>query len=135
MEIDIDQLFRQVIRNNRPSPPNSYPICLDEASIKELFEFLLEFMTMLCKYYYGDEHDKVNLDTMSLDDLNIINNFIKSIGFECIFDKKEATFANKITYSNLQYNKININENTKLEDLMFTMQCGNNLFIIKFKNL
>jgi hypothetical protein len=135
MEIDIDQLFRKVIRNNRPSQPNSYPICLEDANLKELFEFLLEFMTMLCKYYYGDEHNKVNLDTLSLDDLNIINNFMKSIGFECIFDKKESTFANKITYSNLQYNKIHINENTKLEDLMFSMQCGNNLFVIKFKNL
>ncbi len=133
MEIDIDQLFQKVIRNNRPSPPNTFPTCLEEATLKELFEFLLEFMTMLCKYYYGDEHGKVNLDTMSLDDLNIINNFMKSIGFECLFEKKEPTFANRITYSNQQYNKININENTKLEDLMFSMQCGYHLYIIKFK--
>ena len=135
MEIDIDNLFRKVISKNKPSPPKTYAISLEDAELKELFEFLLEFMTMICKYYYSDNQGKVNLDKMSADDFTIINNFMKSIGFECIFDKKEANFANCMYYSQLQYKNININKNTKLEDLLFSIKCDSNLFIVKFNCL
>ena len=135
MEIDIDALFRKVISKNKPEPPKTFQVCLDEAELKELFEFLLDFMTMLCKYYYADDNGIVNLNQMSLDDFNLINNFMKSFGFECIFDKKEANYTNCIYYSQLQYNRVTIHEHSKLDDLLFSIKCDSNLFIVKFRNI
>ena len=51
----------EVITLSNPLP-NSYPLEFDELeSLKELFEFLLQFITMLCKFFYGDENGNVDL--------------------------------------------------------------------------
>ena len=38
-----------------PQAPNTYPLQFELNSLKELFEFLLQFVTMLCKEFYADE--------------------------------------------------------------------------------
>ena len=53
-EVDINEIFNEVTKTT-PQAPNTYPLQFELNSLKELFEFLLQFVTMLCKEFYADE--------------------------------------------------------------------------------
>jgi hypothetical protein len=55
MDVDINQLFNRVIESE-PQPPKTFTVAIEDSTLKELFEFLLEFFTMLCKHFYGDSN-------------------------------------------------------------------------------
>jgi hypothetical protein len=47
-------------------------------SLKELFEFLLQLITMLCKHFYGNDNGQVNLSLLSPADFQSIDSLIIS---------------------------------------------------------
>ena len=59
-EVDINQIFNEVTKT-APQAPNTYPLQFELNSLKELFEFLLQFVTMLCKEFYANNKGIVNL--------------------------------------------------------------------------
>lgn len=133
--ISQDDLFSRVIAGNRPKPAKSIPFALDSATLKELFEFLLEFFTDLCKYYHGDEKGQVDIGTISPADFQQLNGFMESIGYSVIFSHQPANFDNCQYYSTNRYDKIAITENTQLIELFFAIKCGQVLNIIQFSPL
>ena len=133
MDISQDELFKKVIAGNKPKPAKSIPFALDNASLSELFEFLLDFFTDLCKHFNGDEKGQVNINTMSSYDLQLLNQYMESMGFSVIFTQQQATFANCQYYSQYRYDKIPITPTTQLIELFFAIKCEQTLNVIQFR--
>ena len=133
-EVDILQIFNEITKST-PSPPNSFPLQFELDSLKDLFEFLLQFVTMLCKEFYGDEKQQVNLSNMSNDDFLMINKYMQSIGFTCNFCAVPANAHNINNTYEKRYDRITITSQTKLGDLLFGIKCGDILYVISFDKL
>lgn len=132
--MDIDEVFSKLISTS-PKPPNTYKLSLDESTLKELFEFLLEIFTMLCKHFHGDEDGHVDLQLLSENDLIYINKYMSSLGFQCIFNQEQANSTNCEYYSKNRYDKIAIAPDTNLLELFFALKCKNKLNIIQFNTI
>ena len=134
-DLDINEIFNEVTRESYPKEPNSYPLQFELESLKELFDFLLQFVTMLCKEFYGNEKGVVNLATLTPEQFNVIDKYIQSIGFKCLFQPMTANADNiNISYYN-RYDRINITPTTKLNELTFGIKCDSILFVISFEPL
>ena len=133
-DLDIDEIFDEVISLNNPAP-NAYPLEFNLDSLKELFEFLLQFVTMLCKYFYGDEKGQVDLSTLSQNDFINIDNYMKCIGFSCNFQGLPVNNYNiNYVYDN-KYDRLEITPNTQLKDLLFGIKCNAMLYVIRFDTI
>jgi len=134
-DLDIQEIFNEVTSSSIPKEPNSYPLQFELDSLKELFEFLLQFVTMLCKEFYSDDNGQVNLGNMSPDQFITVNKYMQSIGFNCDFKAVPAIAQNINNTYNNRYDRITITKNTKLSDLLFGILCGNVLYIISFDKM
>ena len=133
-EVDIYEIFTEVIKTS-PKEPNTYPLQFELDTLKELFEFLLQFVTMICKEFYGDEKGQVNLSQMTQEQFIIVDKYIQSIGFTCEFKAVPAIAQNiNNTYDN-RYDRVRISSNTKFSDLLFGIKCGDVLYIISFDKI
>ena len=133
-EVDIYEIFSEVIKTS-PKEPNTYPLQFELDTLKELFEFLLQFVTMLCKEFYGDNKGQVNLASLSTEQFNLIDKYIQSIGFKCNFQPMVANADNiNICYVN-RFDRITIKPQTRLNELMFGIKCDTILYVITFDEL
>ena len=130
-DLDIDEIFNDII-NLENITPYIYPLEFDLNSIKELFEFLLQFTTMLCKHFYGNANGNVDLSTLNKDDFIKINNYLMCMGFTCTFQALPANYYNLNFTSANRYDKITITQNTKLNELIFGLRCNQILYVITF---
>ena len=131
IDLDIQEIFNEVTKSS-PKEPNSYPLQFELSSLKEVFEFLLQFVTMLCKELFGDDAGQVNLANMSPEQFIMVNKYMQSIGYNCEFKAVPAIAQNiNNTYDN-RYDRVKITSNTKLSDLLFGIKCGDVLYIISF---
>ena len=129
--LNIDDIFNEVVNMANPLP-NSYPLEFDINSITEIFEFLLQFITMLCKYFYGDERGVVDLTRLSKNDFLKINIYMLTLGFSSNFNIMNITNENLAYASANRYDRVEINIHTKLKDLIFGLKCKNKLYVISF---
>ena len=133
-DVDIYEIFNEVVKSS-PKEPNSYPLQFELESLKELFEFLLQFVTMLCKEFYGDDKGTVNLANLTSDQFNLIDRYMQSIGFKCTFQPMPANADNiNICYVN-RFDRIIITPETKLNELMFGIKCNEMLYVIMFSRI
>ena len=133
-EVDINEIFNEVTKTS-PQAHNTYPLQFELNSLKELFEFLLQFVTMLCKEFYADDKGVVNLAVLTPDQFNIIDRYMQSIGFKCLFQPMAANANNlNISYVN-RYDRLTITPETRLNELMFGIKCDTILFVISFDKI
>jgi hypothetical protein len=133
-DVDIYEIFNEVVQSS-PKEPNSYPLQFELDSLKELFEFLLQFVTMLCKEFYGDDKGQVNLANLTTDQFNLIDRYMQSIGFKCTFQPMPANADNiNICYVN-RFDRIVITPETRLNELMFGIKCNDMLYVIMFSGI
>ena len=134
-DFNIDEIFNEVI-NIKPQPLlNFYPLEFDITLLKDLFDFLLEFITMICKFFYSDIHGTVDLTQLSQYDFVKINTYMLCIGFSSNFNELTADSTNLEYASNNRYDRKCISVNAhllNLKDLIFGLQCKTRLFIISF---
>jgi hypothetical protein len=116
-DLDINEIFNEVI-NKKTLEPKSYPLEIKVDTLKELFEFLLQFLTMLFKHFHADSNEKVNLDNIRETDIKRINEYIMCIGFTCKFKILSATADNLNHIHKNRFDKIIINETTLFKDLI-----------------
>jgi hypothetical protein len=133
-DLDIDQIFTEVLEIHKPAP-NCYPLGFELDSLKELFEFLLQFTTMLCKHFYGDTNGQVNLSSLGVNDFQLIDSYIQAIGFKCDFTQIPANGASLNWANETRYDRITITKETNLQDLHLGLRCSNTLFVISFQHL
>lgn len=130
-DLDIYQIFEEVIALNAPLP-NAYPLEFDIDSIKDVFEFLLQFVSMLCKHFYGNFANQVDLSILNENDFRKINTYLLCIGFTCNFQELPVNNHN-INYAfDNRYDRIAIMPYTQLKDLLFGIKCNETLYIISF---
>ena len=134
MDITIDKIFNDIINQQNPQA-NSYPLEFELDSLKELFEFLLQLVTMLCKHFYSNENGQVNLSLLSPTNFHSIDKYMQVIGFTCGFQALPANADNINWAYSTRYDRIQITQQTKLEDLHLALKCENMLYVISFKKL
>ena len=134
MDITIDKIFNDIINQQNPQA-NSYPLEFELDSLKELFEFLLQLVTMLCKHFYSNENGQVNLSLLSPTNFHSIDKYMQVIGFTCGFQALPANADNINWAYSTRYDRIQITQQTKLEDLHLALKCEDMLYVISFKKL
>ena len=134
MDITIDEVFQNILSYHNPQP-NTYPLGFELDSLKELFEFLLQLVTMLCKHFYSNENGQVNLSLLSPTDFHSIDKYMQVIGFTCGFQALPANADNINWAYSTRYDRIQITQQTKLEDLHLALKCEDMLYVISFNKL
>lgn len=135
--VDIDDLLSGILSN----PPTDDKIVFqfqNTVSAKDLFEILLQFFTDICKLYYGDGNGRVDLQILSNDDLNFVRKYFKMIGMNFqveTFNNNTIDRLEKQFMYNNKYDKIEITNQTPLDNLYYMLQCQNVLYKINFSYL
>jgi hypothetical protein len=132
MDLDINEIFDMVIYQDNPTP-KSFPLGFELDNLKELFEFLLQFVTMLCKHFYGDDNSQVILSELSPENFKNIDDYMQSIGFSCNFEAIPANADNLNWAQDTRYDRIQITNQTQLQDLHLGLKCNTILYVISFK--
>ena len=130
-EIVIDDMVNKVFVNN-PKPEKSIYISLDSYGLKDSFEMLLTFFVDGMKKKYGDNNEKVNLDSLTYDDFNYLNKCMNSIGVKVYLDIV-SHIDYLIKYNNFKdYSKIVYSNSTTLKDLKVSFFTELKCYIINF---
>lgn len=134
MDITIDEVFQNILSYHNPQP-NTYPLGFELDSLKELFEFLLQILTMLLKHFHSNDNGQVNLELLSPAEFQSIDKYMQVIGFTCNFHVLPAN-ANNLNWAyETRYDRIHISNQTKLEELHLGLKCENILYVINFKKI
>lgn len=134
MDSTIDEIFHTIITQRNPQA-NSYPLGFELDSLTEIFEFLLQLVTMLCKHNYSNDDGQVILSLLSHADFQSIDKYMQVIGFTCEFQALPAN-ADNINWAYFtRYDRIQITPQTRLEDLHLGLKCQDILYVISFKKL
>jgi hypothetical protein len=102
--IDIDDMINNIF-TNEPQDMKSIQLSFDVNDEYELFTILVDILTHGLKILFGDENDKVNINTITENDFKTIEKYFNSFGFDI-----------KYKYD-IPLDKLNINENTELPSL------------------
>jgi hypothetical protein len=121
------------IFTKEPKPPGTVAFGVDEEmELKEVFEMLLMIFTEGMKILYGNEEQKVDLNSLREKDFMKVQEYFKSFGFVCNYDVYLPSQAASINFESRKYNNINITPKTKLKDLKLPLRCGPRVFEISF---
>ena len=107
-------------------------ISTPDQDLKTYFEMLIIIMVEGLKKFFGDDNEQVNIENLSMNDFNKINEYLNHIHINInlqIFDRENWEHTHK--QNNILYNKIVINNTTKLEDLKFIIE-KTNIYVINF---
>ena len=132
-EIDISN-FIEMIYSKNPQPPKSiFASFVDENSnddLEGLFQILLVIFTDGMKKFYGKNDNgilKVNLEQLTDNDFNKINQYMNSFGIECKY------LVNPL---DIQTDDVIIcDKKNKLSDYFFKINCQNFSYTIIFNYL
>lgn len=106
--------------------------------LKNYFEMLIIIVTEGLKHFYGEE-DKVNLSKLSINDFNKLKDYMKKINIEMQLQIHTIIdwIKHKLYTKFIPYDKIIINNNTKLEELYFIINPDtiDSVYIINFNFL
>ena len=134
-EMDVYEIAHNLY-NNTEFTHKTFTIHNDD--LKNYFEMLIIILTEGLKYFYGED-DKVNLTQLSVNDFNKLKDYFKKINIELhlqIFTIIDW-IKNKLYTKFIPYDKIIINNTTKLEELYFIINPDtiDSIYIINFKFL
>lgn len=102
--------------------PNSIRLDFDVEEPSELFEILLLVMTHGIKKWYGD---RVDISSVSGDDLNKLSTYFLSFGYKMHIDSVEAPGVYMID------NKAYL-EKTMLDDMKFSVSANKSIYTVWF---
>ena len=113
-------------------------ITIEGCDLKGYFEMLIiifmEGMFKFCRYAIND-NNKFNLNALKESDIFKINSYFKKIKIKMTFiviDNDEWNLTNINKYKS--YDKIEINSNTKLEELYAIFYVFPNVYLVNFTN-
>jgi len=102
--IDIDDMINNIF-TNEPQDIKSIQLSFDVNDEYELFTILVDILTHGLKILFGDENDKVDINTITENDFKTIEKYFNSFGFDI-----------KYKYD-IPLDQLNIDENTELPSL------------------
>lgn len=129
-EMDVYEIAKNLYTN----PDFTYKNCvIHNTDLKNYFEMLILIVTEGLKLFFGDEEKKVDLNTLSHKDFLKIKEYLKKINIDMhlsLFTQDEW-LCESLYDKYINYNKINIDANTKLEELYFIINSGN-FYVLNF---
>lgn len=129
---DIDSNnFIEFIFSNEPKSVKSIDLKFENSNIKNLFEDLLDIFTKGMNLKYG-KNNKVDLSLLNENNIEQFNKYFNSFGFKLNIHIEPYNFINSSKYEYMKYDKININSNTKLNELKLPFLSNNIVYIISF---
>ena len=123
--IDIDDLIDKIFCKY-PQQEKTINLLFDTKNLKEVYENLIELYVKGLKKLYGED-DMVFLDKMNVKDFDKMNMYMNSIGFNSHY-KIIFNYEPDI----IKYDKMTINNNTKLEDMKYYFKINNDYYLIYF---
>lgn len=134
LEIDLQNLAYKVFIDE-PKPRNHFNLSFDAYDLRELFEMLLTFFVEGLKKLYGDKEQKVNLNLLNEKDFSNIKKCMESINIGIDLQIKNKIYWESYKKKDfIPYDKLLINNNTKLKDLKVDLLSGDYYYIISFNN-
>ena len=79
--MDITQFSEQLF-NSEAMPPHSVQVEFDGFDVEKLFKALCLIFSNGLRKNYGDDNGKVDIDTLSLNDITHMNDYFKSMGLQ-----------------------------------------------------
>ena len=125
-EMDAYEISEKIFNTN--NIPCNFTI--HNTDLVNYFEMLLLITTEGLKKFYG-KNNKVDIDKLSYNDINKINTYLKKINIKMIlnyFNKNEWEHNYKKI---IPYNKITINNSSKLDELYYIIHLSN-IYVINF---
>lgn len=135
-KLDAYEIAENLYNDNIISPNDI--ITIEGCDLKEYFEMLIiifmEGMFKFCRYAINN-NNKFNLNLLKENDIFKINSYLNKIKIKMtfrIFDNDEWNLNNIHKYKT--YDKIEINSDTKLEELYAIFYVFPNVYLISFTN-
>ena len=123
--------FISFLFNNPPKPQRSINFEFQKDNLKDLFEDLLDIFTQGMKIKYG-ENNKVDLSELNENNIKEFNKYFNSFCINLNIIIEPYNFPNSNKYELMRYNKINITNKTKLNELKLPFLSNNIVYIISF---
>ena len=135
---DADE-FTIFLFSEKPKEPNTIKLELDNnIDIKiglNIFQELLMIFTSGIKYLFG-ENDKVDISSLSVDDIHLMGKYFESMGFKINVEKFTiGEYLDNIKLPNYFKDQHLIEDNTKLCDIYYEATLNLIIFPISFNFL
>lgn len=99
--MNIEELGEQLF-NNEPRPPHSIQIEFEGFETEDLFKSLCMILTHGMKKLYGNENGKVELNKLSNQQINKINDYFKSMGLIFFINDSNYTRISEVSQFSLK---------------------------------
>jgi hypothetical protein len=104
------------------SPPEDSTI---NVSLHQFQQLLMIFVDSL-KYLHGDEHQKVNINTLTTQDIDNISVYFKSFSINLVVDIFDTVFEYQFKHPNYFRDQHLINDRCELSDFYYEIYGDNN---------
>lgn len=123
----------QKIFSKPVKPANSCSFQVDSGmTTKDIFEMLLEIFTEGMKVLYGNAEGKVDLNSLEAKDMEKVQEYFASLGFQCRYKIYPITAGRRIDFESMKYTNHTITDKTPLKTLKFPIRVGPRVYVISF---
>lgn len=132
MEVELEDLVISIF-SQPPGEPRSRTIAFDTSDLRQLFESLLIIFTNGMKLLFGDSRGVVELENLSEQDINLVQEYYASMGFRFYFDVYEDSNENRDKTQEMKYTNITLTSQSNLRDLYFPLLSKGKIYLINFE--
>ena len=131
MEVDLEQLIISIF-SEPPGEPRSKTISFDTTDLKQLFESLLMIFTNGMKLLFGNQIGRVELQNLGEDDIEIVQRYFNSMGFNFYFDIYDDSNDNREKTQAMKYTNITMTSDIRLKHMYFPLLSQGKIYLINF---
>ena len=131
MEVDLEQLIISIF-SEPPGEPRSKTISFDTTDLKQLFESLLMIFTNGMKLLFGNQIGRVELQNLGEDDIEIVQRYFNSMGFNFYFDIYDDSNDNREKTQAMKYKNITMTSDIRLKHMYFPLLSQGKIYLINF---
>ena len=107
-------------------------IAFDTSDLKQLFESLLIIFTNGMKLLFGDSRGIVELENLSEENIQLVQEYYSSMGFRFYFDVYEDSNENRDKTQQMKYTNLTLTSRSTLKELYFPLLSRGRIYLINF---
>lgn len=131
MEVELEDLVISIF-SEPPGEPRSRTIAFDTSDLKQLFESLLIIFTNGMKLLFGDSRGVVELENLSEENIQLVQEYYSSMGFRFYFDVYEDSNENRDKTQQMKYTNLTLTSRSTLKELYFPLLSRGRIYLINF---
>ena len=131
MEVELEELVISIF-SEPPGEPRSRTIAFDTSDLKQLFESLLIIFTNGMKLLFGDSRGVVELENLSEENIQLVQEYYSSMGFRFYFDVYEDSNENRDKTQQMKYTNLTLTSRSTLKELYFPLLSRGRIYLINF---